>query len=81
MRRDSKLHPVQQAFIDAGAFQCAYCTSGMIMSAVALLGKNPNPSAADIAGFMQGNICRCGAYPRIVEAIQLAAKSMPGARQ
>ena len=81
LERDSMLHPVQQAFIDAGAFQCAYCTSGMIMSAVALLEKNPNPSAADIAGFMQGNICRCGAYPRIVEAIQLAAKSMHGARQ
>ena len=70
-----RLHPVQQAFLDAGAMQCAYCTSGMIMSAVALLQKNPNPQPNEIVEFMDGNICRCGTYPRIVSAIQKAAKA------
>lgn len=71
------LHPVQQAFLDVGAMQCAYCTSGMIMSAVALLGKNPSPKESEIIDFMDGNVCRCGTYPRIVSAIQRAAKAMP----
>jgi aerobic-type carbon monoxide dehydrogenase small subunit (CoxS/CutS family) len=71
------LHPVQQAFLDVGAMQCAYCTSGMIMSAVALLQKNPSPNEGEIIDFMDGNICRCGTYPRIVSAIQRAAKAMP----
>ena len=70
-----RLHPVQQAFLDAGAMQCAYCTSGMIMSAVALLERNPNPQAKEIIEFMDGNVCRCGTYPRIVSAIQKAAKA------
>jgi nicotinate dehydrogenase subunit A len=69
-----QLHPVQQAFLDAGAMQCAYCTSGMIMSSVALLRKNPDPKESEIIDFMDGNICRCGTYPRIVHAIQQAAK-------
>ncbi len=69
-----KLHPVQEAFLEAGALQCGYCTSGMIMSAVALLKRNPNPTAKNIMDFMDGNICRCGTYPRIVNAIQKAAK-------
>jgi aerobic-type carbon monoxide dehydrogenase small subunit (CoxS/CutS family) len=68
------LHPVQQAFLEAGAMQCGYCTSGMIMSAVALLQRNPSPSEGEIVNFMDGNICRCGTYPRIVSAIQKAAK-------
>jgi aerobic-type carbon monoxide dehydrogenase small subunit (CoxS/CutS family) len=67
---------VQQAFIDAGAFQCAYCTSGMIMSSVGLLQGNPNPSSDEIAQFLQGNICRCGTHPRIVDAVRQAAKTM-----
>jgi isoquinoline 1-oxidoreductase subunit alpha len=71
-----RLHPVQQAFLDVGAMQCAYCTSGMIMSAVALLQKNPNPQPSEIIEFMDGNVCRCGTYPRIVSAIQKAAKGM-----
>lgn len=71
------LHPVQQAFLDVGAMQCAYCTSGMIMSAVALLQKNPSPKENEIIDFMDGNVCRCGTYPRIVSAIQRAAKTMP----
>jgi aerobic-type carbon monoxide dehydrogenase small subunit (CoxS/CutS family) len=74
LERDAQLHPLQQALLDVGAFQCAYCASGMVMSGVALLAKNPNPSNAEIIRFMDGNICRCGAYGRIVEAIKLAAQ-------
>jgi aerobic-type carbon monoxide dehydrogenase small subunit (CoxS/CutS family) len=73
-----QLHPVQQAFIDHGAFQCAYCTSGMIVSSIALLQKNQNPSAAEIGQALQGNICRCGTHPRIIAAVQQAAKTMQG---
>jgi nicotinate dehydrogenase subunit A len=76
LERDGKLHPVQQAFLDEGAMQCAYCTSGMIMSAVALLKSNANPTDAEIIDYMQGNVCRCGTYPRIVAAIRDAAKMM-----
>jgi len=71
-----QLHPVQAAFLDAGAMQCAYCTSGMIMSAVALLKRNPQPNPNEIVDFMDGNVCRCGTYPRIVTATQKAAKVM-----
>ena len=71
-----RLHPVQEAFLEAGALQCGYCTSGMIMSAVALLAKNSQPSREDIVDFMDGNVCRCGTYPRIVSAIEKAAKVM-----
>jgi aerobic-type carbon monoxide dehydrogenase small subunit (CoxS/CutS family) len=70
----SKLHPVQRAFIDADAMQCGYCTCGMIMGAVALLRKTPKPSREQIIRAMDGNICRCCAYPRILKAIELAAK-------
>jgi aerobic-type carbon monoxide dehydrogenase small subunit (CoxS/CutS family) len=76
LETDGRLHPLQQAFLDAEAFQCAYCTSGMIISGVALLTRKPNPSARDIVQFMQGNMCRCGTYPRITDAIQRAAKTM-----
>jgi aerobic-type carbon monoxide dehydrogenase small subunit (CoxS/CutS family) len=76
LEKDGHLHPVQQAFLDLDAFQCAYCTSGMIISSIALLTQKPNPSPTEIVQFMQGNICRCGTYPRIVDAIQQAAKSM-----
>jgi nicotinate dehydrogenase subunit A len=69
-----ELHPVQQAFLDEGALQCGYCTPGMIISAVALLKQNPHPAENDIVEFMDGNICRCGTYPRIIKAIQRAAK-------
>jgi aerobic-type carbon monoxide dehydrogenase small subunit (CoxS/CutS family) len=70
------LHPVQQAFLDYSAFQCGFCTPGMIMGAVALLAKNPRPSAAAIRDALEGHLCRCGTYPRIVEAVRAAA-SMP----
>ena len=71
---DGKLHPLQKAFIDADGLQCGYCTCGMIMSAVALLRKTPKPSRDQIVRAMDGNICRCCAYPRIIKAIELAAK-------
>ena len=70
------LHPLQQAFLDEAAMQCAYCTSGMIMTAVALLKAKPNPSQTEIAEFMEGNVCRCGTHPRIVAAIAKAAKTL-----
>ncbi len=73
LAKDDHLHPVQQAFLDEGAMQCAYCTSGMIMSAVSLLNNRENPSDAEILQFMQGNICRCGTYPRIAAAIRKAS--------
>src|SRR6266702_2550659 len=78
LERDGALHPVQQAFLDAGAFQCAYCTSGMIMSSVSLLQANPRPSEEQIVQSLQGNICRCGTHPRILEAVQRAAETMQG---
>jgi aerobic-type carbon monoxide dehydrogenase small subunit (CoxS/CutS family) len=73
LEKNGTLHPVQQAFLDAGAFQCAFCTSGMIMSSVSLLQSNPNPSKEQIVQVLQGNICRCGTHPRIIEAVQKAA--------
>ena len=76
LEKGGRLHPVQQAFLDAGAFQCAYCTTGMIMSSVGLLQSNTNPSSAEIVQFLQGNICRCGTHPRIVEAVHQAAQAM-----
>jgi len=76
LEKDGRLHPVQQAFLDAEAFQCAYCTSGMILSSVGLLSTNPNPSSADIVQSLQGNVCRCGTHPRIIDAVHQAAKAM-----
>ena len=76
LQNGGNLHPVQQAFLEAGAFQCAYCTSGMIMSAVSLLRAIPSPSNEQIVQSMQGNICRCGTHPRIMEAIRSAAKKI-----
>ena len=73
-----KLHPLQQAFLDLGAFQCAYCTPGMIMAGVGLLASHPDPSEAQIVEVMQGNVCRCGTYPRIVAAIRRAASLKNG---
>ena len=75
LEQNGQLHPVQQAFVDHDAFQCAYCTSGMILSSVALLNTNPDPSPDDIVRAMNGNVCRCGTYPRIVAAIQQAARA------
>lgn len=71
---DGSLHPLQQAFIDAGAVQCGFCTPGMIMSAYVLLQKNPQPSREEIRKAMKGNLCRCTGYQQIVDAVELAAK-------
>ena len=76
LARDGQLHPLQQAFLDEGAMQCAYCTSGMIVTGAALLKVMPAPTESQIIEYMQGNICRCGTYPRIVAAVQRAAQSM-----
>ena len=73
-----RLHPVQQAFLDEQAMQCAYCTSGMIMSAVALLNKSAHPPRTEIVDFMDGNVCRCGTHPRILAAIERASRTMAG---
>jgi len=75
LARGDTLHPVQQAFLDVEAFQCGYCTPGMILSAVALLERTPHPAEKQILVHMNGNVCRCGTYQRIVEAVQQAASS------
>jgi len=74
--RGETLHPVQQAFLEVEAFQCGYCTSGMIMATVGLLKTNPNPSEQDIARLMDRNVCRCGTHLRIFQAVRLAADRM-----
>ena len=78
MEKNGQLHPLQEAFMEKEAMQCGYCTAGMIMSGVALLEKNQNPSENEIVQFMNGNICRCGTYPRIVDAIRQAARVLRG---
>jgi aerobic-type carbon monoxide dehydrogenase small subunit (CoxS/CutS family) len=74
LAKGQELHPVQQSFIDCDAMQCGYCTPGMILTSVAFLRKNPTPSDAQIKSALQGNICRCGTYNRIVAAVHRAAK-------
>ena len=74
LARQGRLHPVQEAFLAEHALQCGYCTAGMIMAGVGLLLKQPRPTVADILGAMEGHICRCGTYPRIVAAMQRAVK-------
>jgi aerobic carbon-monoxide dehydrogenase small subunit len=81
LAKNGNLHPVQKAFVEHDALQCGYCTSGMIMNAVALLLKNPEPSQQDIIKDMENNLCRCGAHVRIIQAIQTAAKEMKGEKQ
>ena len=73
-----KLHPVQQGFLDTGAMQCGYCTTGMIMSGVGLLAKHPQPTREQIIEGMNGNICRCCTYPRIIAAIERASQLAKG---
>lgn len=73
LEQKGRLHPVQEAFLNAEAFQCGYCTSGMILGAVSLLRDNPKPSDEQIIQRMDGNICRCGTYSRILEAVHQAA--------
>ena len=76
LEKNGALHPVQQAFVDEGAFQCAYCTSGMIMSSVSLLQANHNPTQEQIVQSLQGNLCRCGTHPRILAAVRKAASKI-----
>jgi len=76
LARGERLHPVQEAFIEVEAFQCGYCTPGMVVAAVGLLQAKPNPSEQDIANALDRNVCRCGTYPRIVHAVRLAAERM-----
>jgi carbon-monoxide dehydrogenase small subunit len=76
-RPDGTLHPIQQAFIDEFAFQCGFCTPGMILAAKSLLDENPKPTEAEIIHYMDGNICRCTGYVPIIRAIQRASGQMP----
>jgi aerobic-type carbon monoxide dehydrogenase small subunit (CoxS/CutS family) len=81
LEKDGKLHPLQEAFLEAGAMQCGYCTCGMIMSGVGLLRKNPQPTRDEIIEHMNGNVCRCGTYSRILAAFSIAAKAIKEARR
>lgn len=76
LAQGGRLHPVQEAFLEAQAFQCGYCTPGMIMGAVSLLRKEPNPTELEIRRALADHLCRCGVYPRIIRAVQLAAAKM-----
>jgi len=78
LSKGGRLHPLQQAFVDHGAVQCGYCTSGMILEAYSLLLRKPNPTEAEIVDSLEGNLCRCGAYKRIIEAVQAASRAMKG---
>ncbi len=79
LEQDGTLDPVQQAFIDAGALQCGFCTPGFILMARQLLMQNPQPSDHEIRHFLAGNLCRCGAYPEIIQAVKLAGERMRAA--
>ena len=74
LARNGKLHPLQEAFLSVDAMQCGYCIPGMLMNSAGLLKKNAHPTEAEIAHAMEGNICRCGSHPRILEAIRRAAQ-------
>jgi aerobic-type carbon monoxide dehydrogenase small subunit (CoxS/CutS family) len=75
VRKDGGLHPMQQAFLKHGALQCGYCTPGMLMAAAGLLAQNPHPSEAEIGQALEGNVCRCGTYPRIIAAVREASRA------
>jgi carbon-monoxide dehydrogenase small subunit len=76
LAKGGKLHPIQEAFLEAGAVQCGFCTPGMLLAAKALLDVNPNPTKAEILAQLAGNLCRCTGYAKIVEAVALAARKM-----
>ena len=80
LEQNGRLHPLQESFLKFNAFQCGYCTTGMIMSAVALLQKKGSPSESEIVRGMNGNICRCGAYRRIIMAIKEGAQALQGSK-
>ena len=81
LAENGKLHPLQQAFIEHGGFQCGFCTPGMILAAKALLDENPRPTEEELKHFMHGNICRCTGYKKIIESIMAAAMNMSEASQ
>lgn len=76
MATGDRLHPIQEAFIDAGAFQCGFCTSGFILMTQRLLEENPEPSVEQIKDYLSGNLCRCGTYPEVIEAVQAASRKL-----
>lgn len=78
---EGELHPIQQAFIESGAFQCGFCTSGFLLMSKQLLESNPNPSEAEIRNYLSGNLCRCAAYPEIIQAVRLAASRINEKKQ
>jgi aerobic-type carbon monoxide dehydrogenase small subunit (CoxS/CutS family) len=80
LETDGKLHPLQQAFIDHDALQCGYCTSGMILTAVGLLERNPSPTRDEIISGLEDNLCRCGAHTRIIDAVEEASNVMKGGK-
>jgi len=80
LAKGGKLHPIQQAFIDHDALQCGYCTPGMIMTATAMLIKNPSLTRQQIIEGLEENLCRCGAHTRIIDAVETAAKEMKGGK-
>ena len=80
LEESGKLHPVQEAFLQTGALQCGYCTPGMILSTLSFLTRNGSPSEAELAHALEGNICRCGTYPRILAAGMIAAQRMKESR-
>jgi aerobic-type carbon monoxide dehydrogenase small subunit (CoxS/CutS family) len=80
LEKKGRLHPLQKAFIEHDALQCGYCTPGMIMTATALLMKNPSPTRQEIVDGLEDNLCRCGTHVRIIEAVQTAAKEMKGGK-
>ena len=81
LENNGRLHPLQQAFLEVGSMQCGYCTAGMIVSGAALLRSNATPTRPEIVKAMQGNICRCGTYPRILLAIEMAANRLRAVRK
>lgn len=81
LERDGRLHPVQEAFLEADALQCGYCTPGMILAVVGLLAHNTDPSEAEIVQALQKHVCRCGTYRRIITAVLIAARNMQGDKQ
>jgi len=81
LSQDGKLHPLQQAILDEQAAQCGYCLSGILISAAALLARNPNPSRAEVAAALDRHLCRCGVHNRIIRAVQQAGAALAGARQ